>query len=120
MVRAAVGNSASAWRQRLQRYSGSGLTVTAFCSKENVSVPSFYAWKKKLNVDASNGASSRGETSGPAFRAVSLVETAPVMSARLPGGVQLEVGVVNLEVVRAVLAELVRADHAAVTGDSPC
>ena len=120
MVRAGVGSSPSAWRERLQRYSRSGLTVTEFCSKEKVSVPSFYAWKKKLNVDASNGVWNRGETRDLAFQAVSLVGRPPVMSARLPGGVQLEVGVVNLEVVRAVVGELVRADHAAATGEASC
>lgn len=120
MARVTGGSSAAAWRRRFRRYSRSGLTVTRFCSKEGVSVPSFYAWRRKLSAHASNGASSAGETSPPAFRAVSLIGTAPVMSARLPGGIELEVSVADLEVVRAVLGELVRADHAAVTGEPSC
>jgi hypothetical protein len=37
-----------AWQQRLQRFPHSGLTVTAFCARERVSVASFYAWKRRL------------------------------------------------------------------------
>jgi transposase len=36
------------WVERLARYPHSGQTVTAFCSAEQVSVPSFYSWKRKL------------------------------------------------------------------------
>lgn len=120
MARATGGGSALAWRQRLRRHRRSGLTVAEFCSNEGVSVPSFYGWKRKLQVEAAKGGSNRGAASGPTFRAVSLVGTAPVMSARLPGGVALEVGVADLEVVRAVLAELVRADREAVLGEPRC
>jgi hypothetical protein len=120
MARAAVSSAASAWQQRLRRYSRSGLSVTDFCSNEKVSVPSFYAWKKKLIAETSNPEGSPDGSSGPVFRAVSLVRNTPVISARLPGGLQFEVGVLDLEVVRTVVAELVRADHAAATGESPC
>lgn len=36
------------WAERLDRYHASSLTVKAFCQAENVSVPRFYQWKKKL------------------------------------------------------------------------
>ena len=38
------------WLQRLQRFHRSGLTVAAFCQQEGVSVPSFYAWKRRLRT----------------------------------------------------------------------
>ena len=38
------------WRSALQRQPHSGLTVKDFCQSIGVSVPSFYAWKKKLNA----------------------------------------------------------------------
>ncbi|MFN7811353.1 MAG: IS66 family insertion sequence element accessory protein TnpA, partial [Planctomycetia bacterium] len=30
------------WRQRLQRFEKSGLTVAGFCARERVSVPTFW------------------------------------------------------------------------------
>ena len=120
MARAIRGSSASAWRRRFRRYSRSSLTVSEFCSKEEVSVASFYAWKRKLDAVASNGASDGGPSAPPAFRPVSLVGPAPVMSAKLPGGLQLEVSVADVELIRGVVAELVRADDVAVRGESPC
>lgn len=37
-----------AWRLRLRRQAQSGLSITAFCQREGVSAPSFYAWKRRL------------------------------------------------------------------------
>ena len=37
------------WRQRLQRFERSGLAAVAFCAKEGVSTPSFYAWRRRLS-----------------------------------------------------------------------
>ena len=36
------------WRQRLQRHSTSGLSISAFCACEGVSCTSFHAWKRRL------------------------------------------------------------------------
>ena len=36
------------WRQRLQRQSTSGLSISGFCEREGVSSPSFQAWKRRL------------------------------------------------------------------------
>jgi hypothetical protein len=42
------------WRQRLQRFEKSGLTVTRFCARKRVSVPTFWYWRRKCaGVDAS-------------------------------------------------------------------
>ena len=38
----------SAWRQRLQRQSTSGLSISAFCAREGVSCSSFQSWKRRL------------------------------------------------------------------------
>jgi hypothetical protein len=37
------------WRQRLRRFERSGLSAVAFCAKERISVPSFYAWRRRLS-----------------------------------------------------------------------
>jgi hypothetical protein len=36
------------WREVLQQWSRSGLSVRAFCARQGVSEPSFYAWRRTL------------------------------------------------------------------------
>ena len=36
------------WRLRLRRQAASGLSISAFCRREEVSSASFYAWKRRL------------------------------------------------------------------------
>jgi len=36
------------WRLRLRRQAASGLSIAAFCAREGVSPPSFYAWRRRL------------------------------------------------------------------------
>lgn len=36
------------WRQRLQRWQRSGLSIRAFCEQEGCSEPCFYAWRKTI------------------------------------------------------------------------
>lgn len=40
------------WRDRLQRFQSSDLTITAFCDWEGVSQAAFYVWRKKLQADS--------------------------------------------------------------------
>ena len=39
---------AGIWKERMERYTRCDLTVTAFCERERVSVPSFYYWRRRL------------------------------------------------------------------------
>ena len=39
------------WRSRLRRFRSSGMAVTRFCHREQVSVPSFYHWRKRLALE---------------------------------------------------------------------
>ncbi len=36
------------WRQRIERWQVSGLSVRAFCERHRLAVPSFYAWRRTL------------------------------------------------------------------------
>ena len=36
------------WRLRLRRQAASGLSIAAFCRREDVSSASFYAWRRRL------------------------------------------------------------------------
>ena len=48
MARPKDPNLESVWRQRLQRQSTSGLSISAFCAQEGVSLTSFQTWKRRL------------------------------------------------------------------------
>ena len=48
MARPKDPNLEGLWRQRLQRQSTSGLSISAFCALEGVSSTSFQAWKRRL------------------------------------------------------------------------
>ena len=41
----------SQWRALLSRFSGSGLTVAAFCERESVSTASFHRWRERIQGD---------------------------------------------------------------------
>ena len=44
------------WRLALEEHRGSGLTVRAFCRREGISEPSFYAWRRRIaKGDANSG-----------------------------------------------------------------
>ena len=94
--------------ERLNRYHASSLTVKAFCQGENVSVPSFYQWKKRL-------AEAEVETM-PAFVPVSLsTQPGDDLDLVLPGGATLKLSVQlddmsMRKVLDAVLAATSQAD----------
>jgi transposase-like protein len=120
MARTAGGSKASVWRQRFHDYSKSGLTVTTFCRKAGVSVPTFYHWRRKLKVERRPGRSRRDETTSPAFRSVTVLPITPAVAVCLPQGARIEVGTMDLGVIRTVVAELVRAHQATAEGESAC
>jgi len=119
MARFSDGKKVSTWRRRFRRYSRSGLTVAEFCSREGVSEPSFYYWKQKFGVNGSRRR-RRIPAAKPAFQALSVVGRTPVMSARLPSGVQLDVCVADTQLLRSVVTALLRADGATDGADVPC
>lgn len=43
------------WRDRLQRFGRSRLSVAEFCRREKVSAASFYQWRKKLAATVRQG-----------------------------------------------------------------
>ena len=93
------------WRQRIQEWRASGLSVRAFCARRGLAEPSFYAWRKELQ---------RRDAALPAFVPVRLVpdDDAPCdgsVTVVLAGGRLVRVGpgfdVATLRQVVAVLEE---------------
>ena len=79
------------WSDRLARFPSSGLTVAQFCTLEAVSVPSFYAWKRRLTDQAPDPTS--GHPQGGAGKArllpVRLPPSGPLVELVLPSGAVL-------------------------------
>jgi hypothetical protein len=48
MPRSADAATHRLWHQRLERHARSGLSIAAFCEREGVSQPSFYARRRRL------------------------------------------------------------------------
>jgi transposase-like protein len=43
---------AERWRRLIEQWRRSGLSVRAFCEGHHLAVPSFYAWRRRLQQDA--------------------------------------------------------------------
>ena len=91
------------WRQRLQRFACSSLSALAFCSKEGVSAPSFYAWRRRLQPPVEQTAR---------IVPVRLLPVAAPVEVVLPGGLVLRLTPgCDLDFVRTLVATL---------GERPC
>lgn len=117
MARSSDSGKAVAWRRRVRRFDCSGLTIARFCEQEGVAKASFYRWRNKL---ADQRSPTRGGDQMPAFQAVRVTQPDMPVAIRLPGGVRIEVPTHNLDAIRAVLGELLRANVTRERGDASC
>jgi transposase-like protein len=96
------------WRERLQRFAGSGMTIAAFCDQEGVSGPSFYQWRRKLARErhSAEGTARQGRPArvleSQAFVPVQITQSA-VVQMRLPNGVQLSLPASDAALVAAAI-----------------
>lgn len=130
MARSTDPKKAALWQRRFRRFLDSGLPVARFCAAEHVSESSFYYWQKKLGprrrgraMGAEDHTAGRGTRRAvtrarravtqdrSVFRPVTVVPAACGVVVRLPGGAWIEVEANQLDTIRAVVAETVRADH---------
>jgi hypothetical protein len=136
MARRSDSETHAEWRKRLERFARSGLTVARFCAREQVSVASFYHWRKKLGQTVS-GRRTRSRLG--LFRQVTVAAAPPAMapgtpavvrdtpavdpvasaevpaasdvSIHLPRGTRIDVPAAYLDAVRTVIGEVTRADR---------
>lgn len=99
------------WGELLRRYEQAGLTVAEFCRREGVSVPSFYQWRKRLapSMGQQSKWAKRRHTPAAVFQQV-LLTSGAVVAVELPSGVRMELPAQQVQLVRAVVAELLDAE----------
>ncbi len=65
------------WRGVFQRYAASGLTIRAFCQREQLTESAFFAWRRTIrqrDAEAKPPTDRRGRSQRPAFLPVVLAE----------------------------------------------
>src|SRR5206468_10436581 len=73
-----------AWVERLQRFAGADLSPAQFCAAEGVSLPSFYAWKRRLAAEAAGTAGPAPDEPGPGLLPVGCHEPRAAIELVLP------------------------------------
>ena len=110
MARSTDTRKLALWRERFSRFSRGELGVGPFCSRERVSVASFYYWREKVGEF---GRPSRGRPRTDrrsVFQPVTVVGAAPAVRIELPCGTRIEVATGDLGVVRTVVGVVARSE----------
>ena len=112
MVRGSDPLKVSAWRERFERFEASEMKTAQFCAAEGVSKANFYAWRRKLGL--AKGLTNKKQC---VFQQV-MVHPVPALSARLPGGIEIEAS--GEQSLRTIVSELVRASQDNEHKSQPC
>ena len=84
-----VRRSRSEWQAIMRNFGKSGLTVTAFCEREEISPSVFAAWKRRFSEPAVKEPRFVELAPASASSAVPAVPTAGEFELSLPGGALL-------------------------------
>lgn len=100
----------SLWAQRLARFQGTQLTVAEFCRRERVSVPSFYAWRKRIAQSNTDQPPAKHQSPvSPPFVPVVLSGSSIPAKMTLPGGATIELHVEQADQTVALIAAAIDA-----------
>jgi hypothetical protein len=94
------------WQQHCERFEQSGLTASAFCARHGLSLPSFYAWRRRLR---GHGPTSAQPQLGPRFVPIRLGPAAAATPVELvlPQGAVLRLSPgCDLDLVRCLVESL--------------
>jgi hypothetical protein len=82
------------WLDRLNRQAASQQTVAVFCGHEEISVPSFYQWKRRLapRVDSPPERRKTKRGASPRFTELVVGSASASAQASLPGGITISLG----------------------------
>lgn len=106
MSRAASAEKRSLWSERLRRFAQAEVSVVEFCRREQVSVPSFYQWRRKL-TDSSKPSSPSAPTRA-SFLPVQ-ISTAADLQVNFPNGARLTLPASDHELVKASIEAVAQA-----------
>ena len=113
MARKLDSSRSALWKERLERFEASSLTVARFCAQEGCSTASFYQWRRKLRKSLS----PKGKTtnSNPAaskerFRPLTIAITPARVGIHFPSGTRLEVAGDDHELVCRVVREILQGE----------
>jgi transposase len=102
------------WEKRLCHFEQSGLAASTFCSNHGLSLPSFYAWRRRLRCShpASTPSAAPAAEAEPRFVPISLLPAPTPIELVLPTGTVVRVPPgCDLAFVRSLLESL---------GGAPC
>ena len=125
MRRAADVTLVAKWRERVSRWRRSGLSITEFCQREQISQPSFFAWRKRLAGQRAVTRRRRARRMDRDASTPRLVQL-PAPDWATPSGVQIALpGGAVVTLPRQASAELVAAAiraamHVPGSEDRPC
>jgi hypothetical protein len=90
------------WQQRLAHFERSGLSAAAFCAQHKLSLPSFYAWRRRLRQPPVEPAPD-----APRLLPVQILSVTTPVELLLPGGLILRLAQgCDLTFVRALVTTL--------------
>jgi hypothetical protein len=92
---------AQEWRERLEDFAESDLTVLQWCDFNRLSIHQYYYWRRRLATTKTQ------EPANPHFMPVQVVDLAPVCIA--PGGVSIRIAGALIEVSNGFDPALLRA-----------
>jgi hypothetical protein len=96
MPRSTPVGKRSEWRDRLRRFNRSHLSVSEFCRREKVSVPSYYHWRRKLAE-----ATREADTGQPPATFIPVhVAGSAELQVIFPNGVRLTLPTLDHELIR--------------------
>jgi hypothetical protein len=130
------------WLDRLNRHSASQLTVAEFCEREEVSLPSFYQWKRRLSPRIESATKRRKRrrprrsrcqpslsqpslsqpamADPPGFTELVLKSSQATASVSLPGEITISLGV-QPEIASLIIDRLLQhVANLAVNTESSC
>ena len=100
------------WREILSRQVDSGLSVRQFCLTQSVSLPSFYAWRRRLRTPLDDGTrANRTAVASPdsrrLFVPLHVLDTAARLEIIHPSGCRIQVtGEVDVVALKRVIEAL--------------
>ncbi len=95
----------SEWLDRMHRFNRSNASVTEFCRREKVSVPSYYQWRRKL-ADATSEA---GAGRQPATFIPVQVTGSADLQVTFPNGARLTLGAHTRQHVQVFIESIAMA-----------